>query len=286
MERKEIKPGIYPAMSNEDYHRAAGISKSGLDVFGAKNPALYKWRYLDDNEGETTRPMVIGSATHTRVLEPTLYPKHYVVDPGFNRRTKQGKLDAEAFEKDHPGAVILTPSESEIVEGIADSLNNHPTAKHILSKGEAEVSYFAKDPDTGVIIKARPDWETGDILWDLKTCQDASLDEFSKTIFHRRYYLQAAMYVHVVNLAQMEKFNAGRIQNFGFIAVEKKPPYQVALYVVDDDIIFYGLQEFREEIAAYQECLKSGRWPGYNDDKITEIELPPWGLNQLSRRFD
>lgn len=285
MEIARMEPGIYPSLANAHYHRSEGISKSGLDLIGVKNPASYKRRYLEDHEDEPTAAMIVGSATHTLVFEPDQFDKEFVVEPEFNRRTKQGRADALKFAEENTDKRILTFDDFKKADAIATAVINHPTVGRILANGEAETSYYARDPETGLLVKVRPDWESEDTLYDLKTCQDASEEDFSKTIYNRRYYVQAAMYRHIVNLAQKEKFGEERIKNFVFIAVEKAEPYQVAIYVCDEEMLFHGLEEYRRALRKYQQCLEADHWPGYNDDQIVSISLPVWAENRLNRKL-
>ena len=61
-------------LSNTDYHRAEGISKSGLDLI-ARSPMHYRFR----EQREPTAAMALGTATHAAILEPALYAHDYVI---------------------------------------------------------------------------------------------------------------------------------------------------------------------------------------------------------------
>lgn len=109
-----MKPGIYFDISNEDYHAGDGVSKSQLDMV-AKNPALLKWVQAAPEDEEKKSALDMGTALHCLLLEPGEFDKRFIVSPKFDRRTKQGKADEEAFLSDvadtgtKPQMVIAVP---------------------------------------------------------------------------------------------------------------------------------------------------------------------------------
>ena len=64
-----MKTGIYPNISNEDYHASEGISKSGLDMIN-KSPASYIWQKSAPTDDSKTGPLDFGTAFHCLLLEP------------------------------------------------------------------------------------------------------------------------------------------------------------------------------------------------------------------------
>ena len=81
--------------SNKDYHSyKEAISKSRLAKMSVC-PSYFKW--AETAEIKPSAEMVIGSATHKLILEPTDFDREFVVSPNFDRRTKQGKEDYADF---------------------------------------------------------------------------------------------------------------------------------------------------------------------------------------------
>jgi len=65
------------------------------------------------------------------------------------------------------------------------------------------------------------------------------------------------------------------------MAVEKSPPYNVSLYVLDGDSVHAGRAAYQANLRTFAECQKSQIWPGYCDDTSDPyaprvIDLPPW----------
>ena len=65
------------------------------------------------------------------------------------------------------------------------------------------------------------------------------------------------------------------VEQFVFIAVEKKPPYAVATYIVNDEDLITAHEENEWLAAKYGECLKADKWPGYSEN-IEVLTLPHW----------
>lgn len=264
-----MRPGIYTNLSNEQYHAAEGISKSGLDLI-ARSPYLYRHRQAV----EQTKAMLIGSAVHCAVLEPALFPHRYTVAPAADGRTKAGKELLARFAEDNAGKTILPPADYEQVVAMANATWIHPAARNILTGGQAETSIF--QDHHGALCKVRPDWITEDLLVDVKTTVDASPEAFSKACWNYRYHVQAALYLDVANAAMGDRFNS-----FVFIAIEKAAPYQVAVYVADAAMVEAGRVVYHHDLETYRRCVETDTWPGINEGKIASIGLPYWSANKI-----
>jgi hypothetical protein len=86
------------------------LSYSALKAF-AKSPNHYL-QYVN-REFVETPAMVLGSALHCAVLEPNEYGKRYTIAPKFDRRTKAGKEQAEAWELAADGKTASPPSNTK-----------------------------------------------------------------------------------------------------------------------------------------------------------------------------
>lgn len=264
-------------MQNADYHRHLAVSKSGLDQI-AKSPLHYWARYLDPNRvwPEPTPAMRLGTALHTHVLELDQWDNQIAVAPGdINRRTKEGKEQWAAFEADAKRKTVITADDAEVVMAMGRSVWRHPAAAMLLHwQGKAETTHMWTDPTTGAECKCRPDWLTndGNLIIDLKTTEDASPSGFQRSVANYRYHVQASWYLDGVKAA-----TGHRPDQFIFICVEKKPPYAVAVYAADAEMIQIGAETAARDLTRLVECKASNTWPGYSD-QIEPISLPPWML--------
>ena len=71
--------------------------------------------------------MYLGTATHSRLLEPELFDLEYVIAPVGDKRSKEWK----AFEIANAHRKILTPDQFATLEGIANLGTRHNTHGHI-----------------------------------------------------------------------------------------------------------------------------------------------------------
>jgi hypothetical protein len=262
-------------MSNADYHAAEGISASGLKLIG-RSPLHYWAAYLDPNREprEETPALKLGTAIHTAVLEPLRFADEYVVSPKFDRRTKDGKAAAEAFEIENAGKTVISGDDWKTCMAISERLNHHPAAAVLFRSGVAETSMFWEDPDTGVLCKCRPDWlihKTA--IVDVKSTTDASPSGFACAVANFEYHMQAAWYLDGVRLCLGDDAPAA----FLFAAFEKKAPHAVAFYNADPEMISIGRTAYKSRLRLYADCLKNNSWPGYPAN-ITNLSLPAWDV--------
>jgi exodeoxyribonuclease VIII len=262
-------------MENAEYHAHPAVSKSHLDLV-ARSPLHYWARYVDVNRitPDPTPAMAIGTALHTHVLELDKWDANYVVMPeGIDRRTKAGKAEWETFCTAAGDRTVLVKAEADLVMKMGEAVYGHPSAAALLAlPGIAESTWMWRDQATGLQCKIRPDWLTNDgtLLVDLKTTEDASPKGFQKSVANFRYHVQAAWYLH-----GMEQATKKCPEQFVFIAVEKKPPFAVAVYAADAEMIREGWRTAERDLEVLATCKEADAWPGYSD-AVEPISLPPW----------
>ena len=183
--------------------------------------------------------------------------------------------------------IVLTPDEWDQLHRMRDAVMAHPAAHALLTgaPGWPELSVYWNDPDTGELCRCRPDfWRADGIIVDVKTTDDASPEGFAKSIANWRYHVQHPYYLDGIShaLAQMGKptfQHPASAKAFVFLAVEKKAPYAVAVYMLDAASVQAGREEYRSDLDMYAHCIASGAWPGYGD-KVQQIALPDWKLRR------
>lgn len=258
---KQLKPGRID-LSADDYHAdRSAVSKSWLDRID-RSPAHLR-AYLDGHSKDTPT-LILGRLVHSAVLEPDLLADQFVVPPNINRRTKVGKEEYAAFEKDNAHKTIITQDQFDLALAIRDSVYGNRAAKALLTDGDPEATVVWRNAETGELCKARADWLRENVIVDVKTCQDARPDAFARSIANYRYDVQTSHYG--------EGFDLDR---FVFIAVEKDPPYACAVYAADDLIRQRGKEARDRNLNTYAECKAKDEWPGY-EEVITTIHLPRW----------
>jgi hypothetical protein len=260
---------------NEMYHSdLTRIGKSGLDLIN-KCPALYWAKYLDPNREreKKTKALELGSAAHLLLLEPEKFPNEYVILPSFAGTGSRSRKDDFLLENE--GKNLLTIEEYNQIRRMRDSVMKHPIVSSLLENGVAEQRIDWIDPFTGALCKAKPDWfdQNQRFIVDLKTTEDASEHGFGKSAFNYRYHVQAPFYFD--GAVQ----NGMNPQGFVFVAVEKKPPFLVNVFVVDHEVMQHGRAEYHRDLETYLECVRTDLWPGYGDEAKT-LRLPSWATKQ------
>lgn len=285
-----MKPGIYNNISNNDYHSGEGVSKTQLDKI-AVSPAHYMQHKKEARK--QTGAFSIGTEAHRLILQPE-EKKEYILKPSISRRSKADREEWKSFFCENgadgesiinnpaadwdslfcksTGIFLLNAEEIEIIKEMRDSVMSHPSASQLLAKGVAEQSAYWIDEETGLLCRCRPDWQNGPVLVDLKTTKDASPRGFGRSAASLRYHVQSAFYGDGVNAA------GGTATDFAFIAVEKDPPYAVAVYVAEPEHNIKGRELYRKDLATLKESLDSCIFKGYGDDPMP-LELPVWALD-------
>lgn len=258
--------GIYEDLPNEVYHSSPGLSFSGLKEF-AKTPAHYQ-AYLRRDHEETPAQR-IGTGVHMRVLEP----KRFLTDvvTVTNRVTKENKERIAQAEAE--GKWVLNSKEYDQINRIGDSVERDPIVKSLLVGGKPEQSVFWKDPATGILLKARPDYLRPDgVVVDLKTYGlDMDSRSLEKHSYKMSYHLQSRHYLNGVNHVLGLQSNL-----FAHVYIATEDPYLVRVVVLNDAALEKAQTDIEPLLEAYKQCLKSNNWPGYPTG-IDEITIPDFG---------
>ena len=264
--------GFGVEMSNADYHAHKAISKSKLDA--ARKSGRHLQDMLYGPPRESTAAFDMGTVLHASAL-PGENPDDIAVrmPEGMKKTTKEGK----AFVAEHKGKIILNPSDAYVVDQMMLSLREHPFSASLVNgelKGKAEQSFFCTDKETGLELKARPDFLMEDLslIIDLKSTVDASPKGFQRSVANYRYFVQSSHYLDVI-----EGATGTRPQAFLFIAVEKTRPFSTAVYMADQAMIDLGKQQAREDLNNIAQWIADDKFPGYSE-RVEEISLPKWML--------
>lgn len=264
---------ILDKMPNCEYRKANGVSKSDLDLISR---SISHWK---NKQVEQTRAMILGSMFHDSILLPETFESTYIIEPKINKRTKEGKAEYEAFLQENSQKVVVSDDEMNQVVGMRDKVLAHSVVKKILNGAIFEQSCFSRDMETDIDIKCRPDILRLEdcIIADLKTTQNASPLEFGKSIANYFYDKQAAFYCDILSKITEKPFTT-----FIFIAVEKNPPYEVAIYDASEAMIQIGRDLYRRDLNKLKAWIDGKESEGY-PTHIKNIDLPNWA-KQIENR--
>lgn len=271
-------PGIYPGLPMQEYLSWDCASAGRLsDLRHA--PAYMREKIVHPDA--PTPAQIIGTALHTAILEPEEFDHRYALRPeghGNSNAFKDAKSRLIAA-----GFVVLDADDMALCRGASAAVAAHPLVGGLLRLPDAEhevsivwdqltVSGFT------VRCKIRPDFldrETKLVI-DLKSTLNASKDAFSSQLYNLGYHRSAAFYIDGCRASGID------IDTYLFLAVEKEPPYLVALYQLEQTAIECGRKEVEGLLDLYGRCETKSEWPGLPDGVIP-IGLPGWAYDRAMR---
>lgn len=262
----EIASGITSRVPAVEYHSLPGLSITRLKTL-AKSPLHYQWEL---KHPRTTQPMTLGTAAHCAVLEPKLFEPRYAVwarmsDNG-NQCPRRGQF-WDAFVSENDGKTILTVEEYEHARAIGKAVRADATAMKYLETGEPEVTMQHR------ARRGRADWltkiEGKPFVVGLKTARDVRHFKFGSAAASMGYPLQWAWYF------DLYKSITGNEPEMIEIVVENTPPFAVVTYIISEDIILQGREEYEKLLEVLARCEATGEWPGPAECEQV-LTLPSW----------
>ena len=261
------KKGLHRDVPLAEYHALDAYGSSDLRAMRAGPPALVPWRKKNPSlQTDATR---LGTAAHCAIIEPAAFEARFAHKPdGMKFSTKDGI--AWRDDPARAGMEILTHDEWEQVGAIVHAFNCKPTALESLQRATGrEVTAIWQDPDTGLWLKARPDWFDGEFVTDLKVTRWAS----SGAAAFRSW---AEGWMH-----QVVHYRAGlaecgvHVKGCRLVLVHPEPPQVSRVVCVQLKEDAAGLLHLENErtVQAMAACVASGVWPG-EVDEWQKIDLP------------
>lgn len=302
-QKELIKPGIYPDMTNEEYHGDDAIGSTAIKDFYTECPLYFYEMYIGPNkdkfrsEVKKSKSCDVGTNAHFLLLEPEKFEKFYTIAPDTYLNEKgeikpMNKLSNfwKTLKKvtENASRKLITNKELELARNMANSILSNPEVKPLFSQGITECSFFAKDPITGLILKARPDVlqklhedfsfvdsETG---FSFKASAAAIIDYKSTKISltprdqnrnarNSMRHLQGSFHKFVTELALTEaRMAITIIQHILYVHGSQTPPY-----LIDDpwrlpDVAIEGGDIIRKIVLMQiKKCFDDNHWPNYSE---------------------
>lgn len=253
------------ATSFRSYSDLPGVNWSSLREL-RKSPRHYQ-HYI-----QTERPdkgfLLLGRAVHCSVFEPDEFPLRFTVWPG-----KRAGKSWDSFKVLNMGRDILKRDEYDLALGMRNAVREHPLVAPYLAAGVAERAVTWTDPVTGLGCKARPDWisTSKPAVVDLKTSRAIDVRGFSAAVARYGYHCQLAMYRAGVKAATGLELDAV------LVAVESAAPHDVAVFKLDEDVLYAADEELRELMDRLKGCHEAGAFPGRYEGEQA-LHLPAWAF--------
>ena len=266
------KEQAFANLPDERYHNDIVAMSSGQLKKIMESPAHFKSACLA-GPGEPTPAMRLGGIIHKAILEGPEFRRRYKIMPEFSG--KGSKAAKEEWIAAHPGAIIISADEEQQIAGMLESVMAHPLSAALLSGCQDRIEISGFFNHQGVRCKMRADvWRKDDLIVDLKTTQSAAERDFMKDAWNLNYPIQASWYT-----MGAEKITKRR-HDFAYIAVEKTPPYPVAVYTAGAAFLTAGEKLVTISMNRFHEAMKSGRFRAYSD-QAQELQIPVWAMRDL-----
>ena len=279
-------------VSDDVYHnQAPGISASGLKIIRFETPSKYIDRKRN-GEQKNSEALLLGRAIHKYILEPHDFYEEYLFMT--EKSTRRGDRHWKIFlnENDPNGdKIILKSKTKEILEGIEASLKKKKSGQHISTYtglihnmvSSREQALFTVDKTRDILLKIKVDINMHEAMFDLKSTTNCNVVDFMAQAARLGYGLQAAVYLKVAELAGVLS------TKFGFVAVEKEPPYDHSVIIMREEDVLLEKQALEKLLDKYAYYLHNDVWPGPNGIDISTGmeplfvigELPAWYRYQL-----
>lgn len=224
-----------------------------------KSPEHYRtWVESPDKETEAPR---FGRALHCAVLQPEKFLNTYAFADFGDQRKKKNKAYKANFLAENKGKEILGLDDYNQINAMRRKLMAHPNASRLLCvPGVCETSVYCEID--GIKHRATPDkWiASANLLIDLKTTDSASKRRFTYSVQEYDYAVQAAFYSDVMCAVGHE------VKTFLFLAIEKEPPFGIALYQLSNERLERAREDIRQAREILRVCLETNEWGGYPKD--------------------
>lgn len=255
----------------------------------AKSPAHYKWRC--EHPMQPTRDMLIGSAVNARVLgrsprKPLLVWR--------NSPSRAGNA-YKAYKASNPHADILTGTEWNESEPIADAVLSDPVAAEILGRPLHKAGTIPRDPDGSVSYEVPLTWTDNGIpcattgidivgpgyLADLKVVHNAEPEYLQRHALRMGWHAQLVWYRGGLLAQESEYPGSASILEaldklqLHLLCVESSPPHCVTVLTLSPEVIEAGEKCVRAWMERLKVCADSDSWPGYVQSPVVWA-LPEW----------
>jgi hypothetical protein len=253
----------FRSMSYDAYDRLPALRRSDADKMAIS--AAYM-KHCQANCDIDSTALTVGRVLHTLILEPQKETATVAIWKGARRFGKEW----DAFKVASDGKDIVTADEYEMVSAMRDTFLGKALTRNLLKGASVEGVAVWTDPATGIELKARLDIYKPGAVFDLKSTSTQTKEDFLRDAYKFGYHRQAAWYLDAARAVTGQAFD-----EFFIVAIEKKAPFDLSVYRVDQSMIALGRAENAQNIALYATCLASDVWPG-RPEIVEQLTLPGW----------
>lgn len=253
-------------MTFEQYEKLEEINMSKLLALLVSGK---EFKHRLDHPRADTPAYRLGRLIHCAVLEPMQLLKKFTVSIYPTFHSKEAKAWKEHEELS--GRAVITEAQFKAAEEMQRAVWNHPIAKRHVMEGEPEATFTWVHQRTGLGLKGRVDLLNGAVV-DLKSAGDLLPRKFGRDAAKYHYHSRLSFYRDGVYAV------TGQVLPVVLVVVQKKPPYDVVVYRIEEDELRRGRQVYEELLDRLQECRSRDEWPGIAEKDEPRLELPAWSI--------
>jgi len=234
------------------------------------SPRNFLWKHYFP-KGDTVF-FSLGRSVHMALLEPDKFENQYVKRPSEWDSWRTNASKEWKKEQIFQGKEILTEDDSRIIENIQVNFAVHPDCKVLeFTKKEQIIEW----KDNGVKCKGRLDAVSNDRVIDIKTTNNL-FDFVRRDFFRYMYHGQLAWYLDGAISAGF----TSKKSDVYVIACETKPPFDVAIFEISDEILSVGRNLKNVLLNVWISCKTANIWPGIYPNLTVLNDVPPWAPGQ------
>jgi hypothetical protein len=229
-------------------------------------------------ERKVTDQMLLGAVAHHLLLGEGSFRTKYIPFPETYRDKKTAvekpwhngadACKAWVAKQTLAGKVPVPVKDLLKMVEMAKSLALEPLVRDGLLVGHIECSGFAKDKDTGLWIKTRPDVVpmVSDFV-DLKTASEVTTPALQSSIRTYGYHQQGALVWEVCEQLGLP------FESFTLLFIETDIPYCARTVPLPDDDLARGRLQNRAMLRRIKQCIDTEHWPGPGEGDIRPLPL-------------
>lgn len=250
-------------ITQDEYRKMDGLSSSDIKIL-LENPYCFIYKIPQ----EKTKSLSLGSLVHSLVLEIDEIENRYIIAPCELDKRKKEYKDFVSIAESEQKELIEYPMWLRAKDIVASLSKTN--IYNLIQKGSKEMS-FTREIDN-VLFKCRPDsyLEKEGVIFDLKTTSlkdGASASEFLKNVANYKYYIQAALYLSVL-----------QAKEFYFVVIETNAPYMIGVYKLDAQSLEFGNDKIKEAVEIFNNLndYKKNYYLSKERELVQTLTLPNW----------
>jgi hypothetical protein len=302
--------------SFEEYHgKHEFFGSSGLEYL-YKTPAHYlahieeRMGSGDEDEeeqptGKETKDMLIGSAYHCLLAEPSEFRNRYEfldkekllgsATATFHKKENQEKRDRFLAQCEAKGVKMMMDKDYAMVVDMVTSARKSEVVNNLLMDVVAEKSHYIYNAEFDLYVKIRPDFYPENkhraFIGEAKSDKNVDPRVFRRTAYERRYHARAAFILDHMNMFYKNHPIVDERREFKtmfYIVTEKKAPYFTVVFEADEEYIEIGRHDYRMCLTRLKEAKETGTYKGWemynepdNNSGIILLSLPEYATKNL-----